>query len=375
MCVGDMRNLRVPAALGYGAKGREAEAHASGGVPPNAVLYYQVTLRKLWPTSKKGYDVKGKQDACKEGTSWEWMHGCSNCTAGKHQPFSGQKGCYLCTKGKYQPQGGQRTCTACPQGSLAWATGTKGATDCTGLPTQAPTAAPTTEQKVWETAGVVWDDDMPDQTLAPTPDFRKHAPPAPVPSAAATAASLLLPLHLSLPEGGGAGPTPQAPTPAPPPPPPPMRCLGFRSTDCRGPRGGLFPMWDMTCDDVITCTGPETGPRPGDAPDTCPSGFCECRQPEPAGSSRASFVVWKGPAPDFFGCQIGSRGNMTCNEVCASRDQTKVVSMSPPGTRAPTPGVAPTEGLPAGVDDDSGSVLDLDLSQVLDGADPERENH
>ena len=52
MCVGDMRNLRVPAALGYGAKGREAEAHASGGVPPNAVLYYQVTLRKLWPKSK-----------------------------------------------------------------------------------------------------------------------------------------------------------------------------------------------------------------------------------------------------------------------------------------------------------------------------------
>jgi hypothetical protein len=99
MCISDVRYLKIPAVLGYGAQ-------QHGPIPPDTPLFFQITLLQILPTRKKGYSVKDAIQACKPGTRWDFVAGgCVNCPAGKHQPFAGQKGCYGCTHKQVSAEG------------------------------------------------------------------------------------------------------------------------------------------------------------------------------------------------------------------------------------------------------------------------------
>jgi hypothetical protein len=68
----------------------------------------QIALLQMYPTSTPGYNMTRLVHGCKPGSRWEYTQGgCTDCPAGKHQPYTGQAGCYACPAGKVSPPGGQ----------------------------------------------------------------------------------------------------------------------------------------------------------------------------------------------------------------------------------------------------------------------------
>jgi hypothetical protein len=159
MCPGDIRELRVPAKLGYGAQGLSGGGEGKD-VPPNAALFFQIALLQLYPTHRPGYNLTAKLRNCSRGQWWAELRGrCLGCPAGKHQPLPAQRGCYKCARGRHQPEEGQATCGKCRNGTT-WqrpapaATGGKGeaalAWGCRPPPTPSPTpAAPVPAPVPW----------------------------------------------------------------------------------------------------------------------------------------------------------------------------------------------------------------------------------
>ena len=52
------------------------------------------------------YHIEKEIAKCKPGTRWKYVSGgCTECPAGKSQPFAGQSGCYACKKGMVSKKG------------------------------------------------------------------------------------------------------------------------------------------------------------------------------------------------------------------------------------------------------------------------------